>query len=173
LNINSLSCFLFFTVIFDWIDKNSDGELTREELSITLSKLKAQLATMVAQLIQDNPNGKHIGSEVANNLTRKLVVLLPDSCFTRFLDECLGTNSSIKKEDWVAQAKQRPDGAIAYFVKQCCGQTFAANMLISYLISAQAVCPVLLTEEEIDSLDHQMDSHLQSISPRRKDNIKL
>jgi len=144
-------------LVFDWLDRNHDGVVSREDLEQGLvSTAKVMCDALGYWLWLHTPRDFLEDEEDSYHMIARIQRLVPAESFQRFLDTVTSASGSVTREEWISPTSQARREAIECFTGSRCGDILTKLSNTANILSFSAVTPAPLSSAELMILEQQL-----------------
>jgi hypothetical protein len=141
-------------VVFDWLDRNHNGVVTRKNLEQGLISTGTIMCDSLGHwLWLYTPRDNMESPEDHYSLIADLQRLIPSQSFQRFLDLVVSTTGTIAREEWISPRSISLKEAIEWFTSARCGDILSNLSSINSILSFSSVTPAPLAQKEVNVLE--------------------
>lgn len=150
-------------MVFDWLDRNHDGVVSRKDLEQGLISTGAIMCDSLGHWLWLYTPREYMESpEDSYSLIANLQRLIPSESFKRFLDVVVSTSGSITREEWLSPRGLSIKEAIEWFISARCGDILSNLSSINSILAFSSVTPAPLSQKEVKTLEQLLQQQQNS-----------
>jgi len=157
---------VFSAVVFNWIDDDKDGVITKEDLTRGLGSIKKLFIDAFVVIIKKTPEAKrYLTNRKAEELARRFLHWIPSKYYRRTVDFVFDGRTAMTLDEWCDIVCYENDysfkrSCVLAIISSRCGSFITSDLRMLQNFTFAALSPVALYPNELEDLDtklHQYD----------------